>query len=455
MAVASYTHARSVVEYSESPLYHYEYSSISQSFARLLASCNGDVGVFDKAAKVHVNRFRPQSYVVRTHVDAFPVFKPFSPTLEGRSHVYKPNCTVAGNKPVEIGYNISCLNQGFNDKWSVPLDIRRVETGKTSLEVGVEQLEEFLRENPDLFVVNSADSGYGAPTFLARLYEQENLINIVRLKNRNVWDYAPKGNTGGAGRIYGEEYALRLPDEKSSRKHPKTKEIVPQKRSIFEKSCAEEIKYTETTTKGKLVRVEILRYNNMAIRSKKGVYMKDKPFDLLVVQHFDAETSKRLHKKPIYLSIFSKNKATITSRDAYGEHYQHRYDIEPHNRFVKRQLLLDKFQTPIQAHFDLWLRVIQLAEWLLFSAADEVESKPKKWQSYNDPKKQERLTNAQTRKSCESLFLSFDQTPFLPQISKKGKGRKLGTRFEKRMTFPIVVKRSQNMKKKMIPELKI
>jgi hypothetical protein len=135
-------------------------------------------------------------------------------------------------------------------------------------------------------------------------------------------------------------------------------------------------------------------------------------------------------------------------REAYEEHYLHRYDIEPNNRFMKQQLLLDQFQTPIQAHFDLWLLVIQLAEWLLFVASDELQPEPKKGQKSAEPptENQPRLTIAQTRKAAQTLFLTFDQTPFRPQIANKGNGRKEGMTFPKKATFK-PVKKSKKVKK--------
>lgn len=453
MALASYTPARSVVELSESPTFHYQYSSIFKFFERELASSNGDISVFDEAVKAHIRRYRPQVDILRTHLDTSPLFKPHSPTLAERSHVYKPNLTVKNNKPVEIGYNISCLNQGLADKWSIPVDIRRVGSSKSSIAVGVEQLIAFADSNADALVVNCADSSYSVPAFIVPLDEKENVVNIIRLRNKNVYDSAPMGNTGGANRIYGSVYNLRLQDEKSGRKNPKTKEIAAPKPSIFEKQSDECYDYLATTNKGRSIRVCVSIRKNMMLRSKNKYNMKDKPFDLVTVEQFDAKTSKRLHKKPMYLAVCSKNKEQIPLADVYSVHYQHRYDIEPNNRFMKQQLMLDKFQTPIQAHLDLWLRVVQLAEWLLYVASEDVVSAPKKWQKYGDPKKQ-CLTIAQTRKGCQSLFLNFDKTPFLPvssQISKKGKGRALGYTIEKKKTYPVIFKGEKSKKNEPVP----
>jgi len=80
------------------------------------------------------------------------------------------------------------------------------------------------------------------------------------------------------------------------------------------------------------------------------------------------------YQKLIYLAVCEGKREGIALRAVYKEHHAHRYDIEPNNRFVKQQLLLDKLQTPILEHFDLWLRLPQLSEWLLFQASNAVVS---------------------------------------------------------------------------------
>ena len=111
MAISSYTQAKSVVEYSESPLYHYQYSSISKLFARLLESVGKDTGQFLKQVQDFIRPYVPKESIIRTQLDSFPVYKPLSYTHPERSTVYKPNVKVEGQKPVEIGYNISSFNR--------------------------------------------------------------------------------------------------------------------------------------------------------------------------------------------------------------------------------------------------------------------------------------------------------------------------------------------------------
>jgi hypothetical protein len=111
MSISSYTNAKSIVEYSESPVYHYQYSSISKLFARLLANVGNDTKKFEQQVQNFTKDFVPLQSLIRTQLDVLPVYKPLSSTLADRSAVYRPNVKLEGQKPVEIGYNISSFNR--------------------------------------------------------------------------------------------------------------------------------------------------------------------------------------------------------------------------------------------------------------------------------------------------------------------------------------------------------
>ena len=456
MALASHSVGRSPTEVTLSPLYHYQFSSFGKTIAAIAQLCTledgvVDISLFDAAIQKFIVTQQGElllgvgeKRIVRVMLDVTPIKKPHSGCLEGRGFVYCPNETIVGNKPIEQGYGVSCLNYGFGN-WSIPWSMLRSPLSKTYNEVGVEQLQAFaqLPQNESVLIVSSDDSGYGGVGFIAPLYPEKNLVNVVRLKNRNVYEQAVRTKTGGANGVYGGCYALRTADSVSKRKDPKTKEIAPQKASIFGLAPDRTETYSTFTTKKKQeVTVELRLYKQMMLRSSGGHNMKDKPFDLVVVSLSDTKTGKKQFQRPMYLAVCGQQRGDIALREAYETHYAHRYDIEPNNRFMKQQLLLEQFQTPIVAHFDVWMRLIQLTEWVLLQASSEVVSQPKKWQKSADKAADTngRLSPAQTRRACESLFLSFDKKPFLPQISNKGKGRKAGTIMPKKPKFPVVRK---------------
>jgi hypothetical protein len=459
MSIASYTSAKSIVEYSQSPLYHYQYSSISKTLARILANLEEkDPSKFGEQVQKFILEYLPPASTIRLHLDSMPLYKPLSNTLKERTAVYLPNLQIQGQKPVEIGYNISSLNQGFSPNWSIPLSLTRTPITKTYKQVGIQQIKDYLKQLPkeSPLVVNCADSSYGNAEFFESLHQYANLVNIVRLKNRNVYaSYEEKDTTKllntpkkGAKPVFGDCYDLRKIAQTSNRKNPISKEICTPKTSIESKIPDQTATFLTKTHKGRAIQVELKMYHNMLIRSKNKHNMKDKPFNLLVVEHLDAQSLKPIHQKPIYLTIIGTQKDSIAIVDAYLEHYKHRFDLEANNRFLKQQLALDKFQTCVLDHFDLWLSIIQLVECLLLLASQEVENQPKKWQQYNHKEKKShteskpRLSIAQTRKSCESFFCNFDQSPFLPKISNKGKGRKLGKTFTPKPTFKPIKKKT-------------
>jgi hypothetical protein len=409
MSIASYTNAKSIVEYSESPNYHFQYSSIGKLFERLCKSVNNNVTEFEQKVQHFFKDYIPTQPIIKTQLDVFPVYKSLSSTLPDRSAVYRPNVKLEGQKPVEIGYNISSFNMGIAIRWSIPYSLQRVATTTTAIKIGVQQIKTYLASLPPEhpLVVNTADSSYGNAEFICSLHQENEFVNIVRLKNRNVYEYAPQSHTGGANRIYGNGYNLSKIGAISKRKNPKTKEITQPKPSIELRKADQTDEYLTETTKGRQIKVLLKLHRNMMLRSKNGFNMKDKSFDLVIVEHLDAQTLEPLHNKPIYLAVCNTNKDQITLKDAYHQHYQRRYDIEPNNRFVKHNLLLDKFQTCVQSHFDLWLSVIQLAEWLLFIAADEVQNQSKKWQKYlpeNQDNNAKKLSITQARKSVAPFF---------------------------------------------------
>jgi hypothetical protein len=361
----------------------------------LLDSCEGNPAVFATKVQLFIQLYRPFVEILRLQLDQTPIFKPHSPTHEGRQNVYRPNQSILGNKPIEIGYNLSCLNGGFFPKISIPCSIERVSVAETGLQTGVRQVQSFChRESTDCLTVVTADSGYGTAESLCPLHDCLNWVTITRFKNRKVYEKAIRAPTGGAPAVYGNAFTLRKPNQATHYKHPKTGALVAAQPSIFEKETTDRTEYDTESAQKRLFLIQITRHPDVRIRSKKGHNMKKKPFDLVIVEYWDAQTMTPLFQKPLYLAVCGARKDELLLRDVYSQHYFHRYDIEINNRFMKHQLLIDKFQTPIQAHFDLWLLIIQLAEWLLFLASDELTPQPKKWQKSADSIRREPMLKA-------------------------------------------------------------
>ncbi|MGB0931845.1 MAG: hypothetical protein ACPGVB_13770, partial [Chitinophagales bacterium] len=169
---------------------------------------------------------------------------------------------------------------------------------------------------------------------------------------------------------------------------------------------------------------------------------------VVAVKVFNTQTNKRLFKRDLFFSIFGKRKQEISLEEAHQD-YRHRYDIEPAFRFNKQQLFLDSYLCEDVQHLDNFLLVNQLANWLLYVAADEVSFIPKKWEkkAKQTQQKAEKLSIAKTRRAAQALFLTFDSSPFLPKSTKKGNGRIK----QKRMRYSVVRKTKKQVKKQTVP----
>jgi len=452
MALASYPEARTPVELSLSPVFHYQYSSIHKALHYLAADSQKRSMLQKDIQELCMSYFQsaasPAYYLLAT--DTTPQCKPHSPSLKERTYIATPNNVIAGNKPLNIGYETSFINISDGNKaWSLPLSIRRVAFTQTASECALQQLEE-LFEHPTLgfkehLVVNTLDSKYGNPHYLAPAHQHDQLVNVVRLRSgMKVWKQNIRTDTGGAPGIYGEKYYLHAESQYKSYKHPKTKESYQVfQQSIFELPADETLRFCTQTSKGRKLLVELWRWNNLMFRTKNGHNMKDKPFDLIAVNVFDAQSGKRIFDREMFIAITGKHKDTLSIYQGY-EFYRRRYDIEPYLRFAKQRLMFNNYQTPDTEHLDSWLWVIQLASWLLYTASEETRYQPRKWEQYLPKNKQvklgERLSISQTRKSIQNLFLTFDPEPFKPIKCKKGKGRKFGQRFQPRKRYPVLKK---------------
>lgn len=426
-ALCSYQAAQSVVELSLSPIYRYEHTSIYKVIERLAKDSRMYTECQSAILQLCLRYLCLASNKrIRLQTDVTPLLKPHSPSLADRQYVKVSNSVIKGNKPISIGYPLSCIHWSAEYKWSLPLVRSRVSSEQTASSLAVEQLEsllEVLEEQLDLeLIINTADSAYTQASYLCPLYEKENLVNITRFRyGTKVYTAATGDNPTGAKKVYDKEFHLRDATRTITGKAAKTgKAYEKEQISIFDLPHSEKQFLDTQTTKGKALHIELYRWNGLKMRSKNGHNMKHKAFDLLGVKVFDATSKKLVFKRTMFVCIFGKKRAKVTTREAYWD-YRHRYDIEPSFRFNKQKLFLDSYGGESVQHIDNFLLVNQLANWLLYLAADEVQFVPRKWEKKSQ--KTTRLSIAKTRRSTESLFLTFDETPFLPQSTNKGKGR--------------------------------
>ena len=465
MALASYEAAQSSTELSLSPVYHYQYSSICDALSDMAKDETSRNKVRHQLQSLCMGYFKPgvcKALPIVLQTDSSPIGKAHSPTLPGRTYIAVPNNVIRGNKPLDIGYEVSFVNLSDpSGKWSLPLHAQRVGIDQTASETALTQIGQLLKHPglglSDRLCLNTLDSSYGHAAYLAPSFAYDNLVSVVRLRgSMKVWTRQRGKNMGGAPGVYGEKFYLHAHSKTVTyMRHPRTGQPYEVfQRSVFELPAQDQVVLNSQTTKGRKVKIHLHRWNDVMIRTKDGHNMKDKPFDLLAIKVRDAQTDRPVFDRDMFVAISGKRKAEVSSLTGH-QTYRRRYDIEPFLRFSKQRLLLDKYQTPVVGHFDNWLLCHQIAAWLLYTAKDEVDFQPRKWRKYlpqNQPGKcRGQLTIAQTRHAAQDLFLTFDQNPFIPRKSKKGRPRKVGETQIQRTRYEVVKKtpKKQRIKRKI------
>jgi len=288
-------------------------------------------------------------------------------------------------------------------------------------------------------VVNTTDSSYTHAAYLSPLYEQEQLVCISRFRHGvKVYTPAKGDNHKGAPKIYGDCFYLLGQTRTISGVLKKTgKPYDKIQTSVHQRAYDEIICFDALSKKGKPLRIELRRWNDLKLRSKNGHCMKHKDFDLVGVKVFNAQTQQLVFKREMFFGIFGQCKQKVKTKESY-DNYRSRYDIEPSFRFNKQKLFLDSYLCEDVQHFDKFLLINQLANWLLYTAAEDVQFIPRKWEINKSTsiKKTTKSSIAKTHRAVEKLFLTFDKRPFLPKPTKKGKGNIK----KKRDHYPVVRK---------------
>lgn len=410
MALSSYEDTKSVVGLSESPLFLYQYSSIRDGIHGVGLDNKEQSATMSSIAELGLKYLRDnESYdsdnwlVLQT--DASGVNKKHSSCLEERQYIKISNNVIRSNKPISVGYPISLVNVSIpplSNKWSVPLNIRRITSSQSAVECSVEQVEELICDSPKeekkqgllskFQVINTLDSGYGCPAYISPTFEHGKLVNLIRFRyGKKVWlsvkgqsqeeDITEKNDNKkqGTPKIYGEKYYL-IDNTQTKIYSRKGEAYEIYQQSIFDLPHQDTIELSGQTSKGRKLKIVIHRWNDLLIRSKDGHNMKDKPFDIVASKVVDADTGELVFNRTMFTTIHGKLKQAI-------ETYRHRYDIEPSIKFCKQKLMLENYQTPDVQHFDNWLVVVMTAFWLLFTASPDVKYQPKKWQQYKEKNK--------------------------------------------------------------------
>ena len=441
-ALCSNQYARRPVELSLNPLFRRGHDSLFKAIGEALVPSVASVDEGDARTGIIelISRVVPspgeQSFRLFC-IDCSSIGRVHARTLEDRSMVHRPTA-VKGQKPVTMGHSYSMAavlpeRDGQDARWTIPLDIERVPTTSSAIEVAVAQVDAIMG-NDELdwhgqLKVLVLDSAYGVKGCLEPLQTHSSLVSIARVRSNRVFYQLPEAETySGKGRPlwYGERFALNNADTW----HP----------------VDEAVEFREMGKNGPIY-VEIQAWANMLMRGAKDHPMHEHPFTLIRVER--RSTQGQRIGKVMWLIVIGTQRANIDVLEAYWA-YRQRFDIEHSFRFLKRNLLLDAFQTPELDHEQDWLTLVMLAYVQLWAAQPISIEVPKPWERLKERQIYSRIPPSKVQQDWNRIIRLVGTPAAEVKLRGKSPGRQSGQTQTPRKRHPVVKKsnsRTSDVKK--------
>jgi len=431
-ALCSNQYARSPVELSLNPLFRRGHDSLFKAIGEALVPSLSTAEAGDSRRSIIelISEVVPspveQSFRLFC-IDCSSIGRVHARTLEDRSMVHRPTA-VKGQKPVTIGHSYSMVaalpeRDELDARWTIPLDIERVPTDRSAIQVAVGQVDAIMGNDAlnwhEQLNVLVLDSAYGVKGCLEPLQKHPSLVTIARVRSNRVFYQVPEAQAySGKGRRpwYGKRFALKNADTW----HP----------------ADETVEFTEMGRNGP-IHVEIRAWSTMLMRGSKKHPMHTHPFTLIRVER----RSDQGHRigNVMWLIVIGKQREKINVLEAYWA-YRQRFDIEHSFRFLKRNLLLDAFQTPELDHEQDWLKLVMLAYVQLWAAQPISVEVPKPWETLKEREIYSRIPPSKVQQDWNRI-IRLVGTP-AAEVKPRGKspGRQLGQTQTPRKRYPVVKK---------------
>lgn len=431
-AMCSKPEASSVAEYSLSPYFRRSYSMVYKAIEGM------ELEPLWLAEQLNPYLPRPKVWPFwLLMVDVTPTPRPYAYTLEDRGMVYQPE-VVKGKLPVTIGHQYSTValglepEAGISASWVLPLMTARVATDQDKERVGMEQIEQLLKDEQLPFgkelTVEVADSSYSKPESLYAHRKYPNVVTIARSRGNRTYyhkymssDEAPEAPGKGHPTWYGEGFSLA--DAQTWHAPEET------------------LTFPETSRRGKAYTVEVQAWHNMLMTGKtkpEKLPMHECPFTLVRIVHYDKDGNPAF-KKPLWLIVMGDRRAELSLAHIF-EAYAARFDIEHFFRFGKQKLLMVAFQTPEVEREENWFQLTHIAYAQLWMARHLVHCLPRPWER-NLPAMQQRLISPTLVQRDFGRIIRHFGTPARPPKPRNiSPGRPTGTVLPKRTRHPVVVK---------------
>ena len=234
MALASFKSAKSVVDLSESPVYHYQYTSICDAITNLAKTPKEQVECRQLLQRLFLEHFEMKP-IMDWQTDGVPLFREHSKCLNDLQFVHKANTVIRGNKPIGIGYQSLFINLGdLANRWSLPFEAEIVGKETDYVSLAAQKMGELCRreEFVERLNVNTADSSFGCPKYLSPTSKISNLVSITRIRYGRKACFSERKETQGTPQIYGADWYLRNKSGDWTQKR-KEQTITKYQRSIY------------------------------------------------------------------------------------------------------------------------------------------------------------------------------------------------------------------------------
>jgi len=408
-ALLSESQAQSLPELSLSPVFERKWASVYEALE------DGDIKV-ERLQEVVVRTLlslMQEDASVWMAVDATPIERLDAETSEDRGYVHLPNLPLV-DKAIGIGWqysNVVLLPQ-TPSSWVPPLDIRRIPTKQTPIEVAIEQLRALKPLFGNRRVIVIADRGYCTPDFL-RACSELGYSCLVRLKSDR--------------RLYRQ--GVRI--------HPRGP--VPKDGPLFQGKRKETHGEPETAisfqeASGRLVQVR--RYSDLHFREARELSIK-----VIEVEREAAKASKRDPRQSYYVTLDD-----FIPLKEVPLRYTCRFSEEHGFRFMKQDLLWTRIHVRTPEQFERWSWLVALVMIQLYLARDLGQAMHRPWERKDLP-----VTPTQVRRIMLILLVQLG-TPARPcQPRGVSPGRPKGFRPRPAPRFPVVRKHPKKGKKIATP----
>lgn len=178
--------------------------------------------------------------------------------------------------------------------------------------------------------------------------------------------------------------------------------------------------FSQTNYRGQPRIVGIQAWHNVLMPGhykKARLPMHQYPFTLMRVRLYDARMRLLFPEDPLWLIVMGRQQHQLRPQDSY-EVFGMRSGMEHFFRFAKRNLLLDKFQTPETEHEEHWWQLATLAYLCLWVAREDASCLPRPWEKSLPQVKEKPVSPTMVQRSFARIIRQFDAPSPVPRTAQ-------------------------------------